>query len=122
VGSEMCIRDRPGSLHLNSNPRSGISYFNTSLIGPQPLGMPGNVPRRFFHGPGMQNWDIALLKDTRIAELATLQFRLEAFNTFSHAQFFGPGSVDGNISDPNFGHIVSAGPPRLVQVALKLFF
>jgi hypothetical protein len=111
-----------GDLGLNSNPRNGRTYFNTSLIGPQPLGTTGNVPRRFFHGPGMQNWDIAVLKDTRLAETAVLQFRLETFNTFNHAQFFGPGSVDGNISNSNFGHVVTAAPPRLIQAALKLSF
>jgi hypothetical protein len=112
----------PGNLQLNSNPRNGNAYFNTTLFGPQPLGTPGNVPRRLFHGPGMQNWDIALLKDTHLTESATLQFRFEAFNAFNHAQFFGPNSVDGNISDPRFGRVVSAAPPRLIQAAFKLFF
>jgi hypothetical protein len=111
-----------GDLHLNPNPRNGKTYFNTALIGPQPLGTPGNVSRRFFCGPGMQNWDIALLKDTRLTESSMLQFRVETFNVFNHAQFFGPGAVDGNISDSNFGQVVSAAPPRLMQVALKLFF
>ncbi len=112
----------PGRLNLNSNPRNGNTYFNTAIFGPQPLGTPGNVPRRFFHGPGMQNWDIALLKDTHLTESSSLQFRLETFNTFNHAQFFGPGSVDGNISDSTFGRVTSAAPPRLVQAALKLSF
>lgn len=111
-----------GDLHLNSNPRNGNSYFNTTLIGPQPLGTPGNVPRRFFHGPGMQNWDIALLKDTRLTESSAIQFRLEAFNAFNHAQFFGPNAVNGVILDPQFGQVVNAAPPRLAQVALKLSF
>ncbi len=112
----------PGNLDLNSNPRNGKSYFNTSILGPQPLGTPGNVPHRFFHGPGMQNWDIALLKDTHITESANLQFRVETFNTFNHAQFFGPNTVDGNISDATFGQVVSAAAPRLMQLALKLSF
>ncbi len=111
-----------GDLRLNSNPRNGSSYFNTALIGPQPLGTPGNSPRRFFHGPGMQNWDIALLKDTHLTETTTLQFRVEAFNAFNHAQFFGPNAVNGIILDPQFGHVVSAAPPRLMQAALKLVF
>jgi len=97
-------------------------WFNTSLIGVQPLGTPGNVPRRFFSGPGMDNYDLALLKDTRISESKTLQFRLEAFNAFNHAQFFGPNAVDGNLLDTTYGQVISAAPPRLVQVALKFSF
>ena len=63
----------------------------------------GNVPRRFFYGPGLDDFDMALQKETRITESKTLQFRVEAFNLFNHAQFFGASSVDGNISSANFG-------------------
>jgi len=41
---------------------------------------------------------------------------------FNHAQFYGPSSVDGEINDPEFGHIVSAQAPRLIQLALKFYF
>ena len=88
----------------------------------QPLGTPGNVPRRFFSGPGENNFDLALLKDTHISESTNLQFRLEAFNAFNHAQFFGPNAVDGNLLSTTYGQVISAAPPRLVQVALKFSF
>ena len=39
---------------------------------------------------------MALLKNLRLTESKSLQFRLEGFNVFNHAQFFGPQSVDGN--------------------------
>ncbi|HEY2458244.1 MAG TPA: hypothetical protein VGI13_13155 [Candidatus Acidoferrum sp.] len=55
-------------------------------------------------------------------ESKSLQIRLEAFNAFNHAQFFGPAAVNGNISSPVFGHIVSAAPPRIVQIATKFSF
>jgi hypothetical protein len=48
--------------------------------------------------------------------------RVETFNTFNHAQFYGNGSVDGNINDATFGEVVKAAPPRISQVALKLLF
>jgi hypothetical protein len=70
----------------------------------------------------MNNWDIALLKETQFTESKTLEFRLETFNTFNHAQFFGANAVDGNINDSTFGQIVNAMSPRLVQVALKFRF
>lgn len=120
-----------GPLDINHNPRNGQPYFNTSLFSvpgiDSPnnlpgLGCPGNAARRFFYGPGMDNWDIALLKDTALSESKTLEFRLETFNTFNHAQFFGANSVDGNINDSTFGRVVSAMPPRLIQAALKFSF
>jgi hypothetical protein len=113
----------PGPLHLNSNPRNGQPYFNPSLFGLQPLGTPGNARRRFFYGPGLDNYDMALMKTVALAESRSLQFRLEAFNVFNHAQFFGPTSVNGNINDTStFGQVVAAGSPRLLQAAIKFIF
>jgi Carboxypeptidase regulatory-like domain/TonB dependent receptor len=111
-----------GSLHLNHNPRNGQEYFNSSLFSNNALGTPGNASRRYFHGPGMENFDMALLKTLPLTESKSLQFRVEAFNLFNHAQFFGPQSVDGNISSGTFGQVVSATAPRLVQVGAKFIF
>jgi hypothetical protein len=63
-----------------------------------------------------------VLKNLRLAESKSLQFRLEAFNVFNHAQFFGPQAVDGNISSATFGEVVRAAAPRLVQAGVKLTF
>jgi hypothetical protein len=112
----------PGRLDLNQNPRNGNSYFNTSLFSLQPLGQPGNAKRRFFYGPGIDNYDIALLKNLALTESKSLQFRVEAFNIFNHAQSYGPASVNGNISSTSFGQVVSAAPPRLMQLAIKFYF
>ena len=70
----------------------------------------------------MENFDIALLKNMRLAESKSLQFRIEAFNVFNHAQFFGPQAVDGNISSSTFGQVVSAAAPRLLQAGAKFIF
>ena len=112
----------PGSLHLNPNPGNGQPYFNTSLFSVPPLGSPGTASRRFFYGPGQDNWDLALLKETHISESKVLEFRLETFNTFNHPQFFGANTVDGNINDATFGEAVSAMAPRLMQAALRFRF
>jgi hypothetical protein len=115
----------PGNLEANTDPRNGRPAFNTSLfpsnVTPY-LGQLGNARRRFFYGPGLNNFDIALQKDVPITEARVLQFRLETFNTFNHAQFFGPAVVDGNISSAGFGQIVNANSPRLVQIAGKFVF
>ncbi len=111
-----------GPLDLNHNPRNGRSYFNTAQFSENALGTPGAARRRFFYGPGMNNYDMALLKTVRLTESKSLQFRIEGFNVFNHAQFFGPQSVDGNIGSPIFGQVVSAAAPRLVQLGAKFFF
>ena len=111
-----------GPLNLNSNPRNGRTYFNTSLFSLQPLGEPGNAKRRFFYGPGIDNYDMALLKSVKLGELRSLQFRFEGFNVFNHAQFYGPASVNGNINSATFGEVVSAAAPRLMQAAVKFIF
>jgi hypothetical protein len=111
-----------GPLDLNRNPRNGRSYFDTAQFSENTLGTPGTAKRRFFYGPGMDNYDVALLKNLRLTESKSLQFRLEGFNVFNHAQFYGPTAVDGNIGSANFGQVVNAASPRLVQLAAKFFF
>ncbi|MGB8596617.1 MAG: carboxypeptidase regulatory-like domain-containing protein [Candidatus Sulfotelmatobacter sp.] len=112
----------PGALGLNHNPRNGQSYFDTRLFSLQPLGQPGNAKRRFFYGPGIDNYDMALIKNLPLPESKSLQFRFEGFNVFNHAQFYGPASVNGNINSSSFGQVVSAAAPRLMQAAVKFIF
>jgi len=111
-----------GALRLNHDPRNGLAYFDTSRFSENALGSPGSASRRSFHGPGMLNFDLALLKSFRISDSKALQFRLETFNTFNHAQFFGPVAVDGDIDSVSFGQVIHASAPRLVQVAVKFSF
>lgn len=108
----------PGPLHLHSSPRQG-SGFNTALFSLPALGSFGDARRRFFHGPGSDDSDLALEKQTTLLEGKSLKLRLEAFNVFNHAQFFGPASVEGNIGSADFGQIVSAASPRLMQASAR---
>jgi hypothetical protein len=112
----------PGNLEVNTDPRNGKPAFNTALFTLPGLGQVGTAARRFFYGPGIINFDTALHKSVQLSESRSLEFRLEAFNVFNHAQFYGPAAVNGNISSANFGQIVSAASPRLVQIALKFSF
>jgi hypothetical protein len=112
----------PGNLELNTDPRNGRAAFNTALFSLPALGQLGNVPRRFFYGPGLDHFDMALHKVFAVTETKSFEFRAEAFNAFNHAQFFGPATVEGNISSTNFGRIISADAPRQVQLAVKFHF
>jgi len=111
-----------GPLQLNHNPRNGNPYFNTSLFSLPPLGQLGNTAPRYFFGPGLDNFDMALEKDVRVTEGAKVELRIEAFNVFNHAQFFGPTSVSGDVNSDNFGQVTSAEPPRVMQAAMKFAF
>jgi hypothetical protein len=112
----------PGPLKINTNGRNGRPAFNTSLFPEENMGQLGNAKRRIFYGPGINNFDLTLQKNVTLAEAKSLEFRVEAFNAFNHAQFYGPASVDGQVEDPNFGQIVSAQAPRLMQIAAKFNF
>jgi len=103
------------------NPRSSadLQYFDTSVFSQMALGVAGNADRRFFTGPGINNWDMGLHKFTHITEGTSLEFRAEFFNAFNHAQFLGPV---GNFIASNFGDVAAARNPRIGQFALKFLF
>lgn len=119
----------PGKILYNTDPRSGQPYFNINLFVPEgcsvanctspEIGVVGDANRRFFHGPGIANWDMALLKQTPITERIHLEFRAEAFNIWNHAQFQNP---DGTFGSTSFGLVTAANDPRLMQLALRLTF
>src|SRR5215510_12315869 len=50
----------PGALQIHTNPRDGKPAFNSSLFSLPSLGTLGTSSRRFFYGPGIQNFDITL--------------------------------------------------------------
>ena len=103
------------------DPRTSPSHqwFDASVFSTEQLGVPGNARRRFFHGPGLNNWDLALQKSTRITEKTSAEFRAEFFNAFNHAQFTNPV---GDVASSQFGAVISARAARIGQVALKLSF
>ena len=123
------------SLHINTNPRGGAAVFDASQFSLPALGTMGNARRRFFSGPGMENLDATISREITMREGRSLEFRAEGFNVFNHAQFFGPASVEGNISQfvrpatgegnnssGTFGQAVNAMAPRLAQVAIRFHF
>jgi hypothetical protein len=99
---------------LGKNP-----YFNTALFSREQIGQLGSANRRFFHGPGFNNFDLSLTKDLRLTESKSLQFRAELYNAFNHAQFWSP---TGDIRNGNFGFATSAHSPRIGQVGAKFIF
>jgi hypothetical protein len=112
-----------GPLHLNRNPRkNGGTYFDANQFGMNALGTTGTAKRRFFHGPGAENFDMALAKNVALGDAKSLTFRIEAFNVFNHAQFTGPSAVDGNLGSGTFGNVIGAAPARVMQAAARFSF
>ena len=111
------------------NPRNPDNLaFDPSAFQQVPISQQGRLgtsPRSVCCGPGINNIDFSLLKDTQLTERFKMEFRAEFFNIANHAQF---SQVDGNISDGpvsqggTFGKVIRARDPRLIQFALKLIF
>ncbi len=108
------------------NPRNGLNLaFDPSIFAQPALGTIGSSPRAVCCGPGINNIDFSMMKDTVLNERFKMEFRAEFFNIVNHAQFT---KVDGNISDGDpsaggtFGKVLQTRDPRLVQFALKLIF
>jgi len=106
-----------------SNPRStkGHQWFSPGSFAPEPIGSFGNAGRNLLRGPGINNWDFELFKDTRITESTKLELRIEFYNIFNHTQFSANGIIT-DISDPRFGREFSALASRQIQIAAKFYF
>jgi hypothetical protein len=100
-------------------------WFNTSAFANPALGSDGNTSRNFLRGPRFVNFDFALVRSFSMPfgpfkEGQKLNFRAEAFNLLNHPNFDNPDAAIGD--GPQFGRILSAESPRIMQVALKYSF
>jgi len=116
-----------GPVNTNLDPRTSTFngranyWFDPNNFTRQVIGTFGSSGRGTFSGPGINNTDFALLKDTLIAERVRMEWRFEAYNAFNHTQFGGPGTNIASAS--TFGRITStqiAG--RRIQLAAKIYF
>ena len=127
-GQNLNRPDITGSAH---NPHTVAEWFDTSVYsapacatGPDCWGDTG---RNSVVGPGRHNWNISFFKNFVFSETrgSNLQFRAEFFNIWNHTQLNASaqnGGVSNNFGAGDFGQIKSAYDPRIVQLALKLYF
>ena len=105
-----------------------MRWFNDSAIVAGPEGEFGNAGRNLIEGPGRKNFDLLLSKYFALPwEDHRLQFRVEAFNLTNTPHLGPPGRAFGLLNDTNVGRsgvarIPRAGPPRIMQFALKYLF
>lgn len=122
-GDTVQIRaDQIGDPH---GPKTATEFFNTAAFAPA-AGHFGSSRPGAILGPGLQVWDVSLIKNIKFAERVGLQLRLETFNTFNHGN---PSGVDTNVSDSTlyggsgtFGAVTGWHDPRNVQIGAKVNF
>jgi hypothetical protein len=120
-----------GTILTNATPQqcSGTSTYvigNNGVAGDSGIGSQfGIIGRNILKGPSEQRFDLSLTKVVHIprllGEAGNLQFRAEAFKVLNNAIFANP---QANISNSNFGHIISTldSTGGILQLALKLNF
>jgi Carboxypeptidase regulatory-like domain/TonB dependent receptor len=87
-------------------PASTLPTDKRTLTGPTQFtfadgafGVPSNLGRNHFFGPGINNWNMGLGKKTALTEKVSFSLRAEFYNLFNRVQFGQPGN---NIDAPNF--------------------
>jgi hypothetical protein len=103
------------------NPSCFVSPIPPSLHGVYSYGFFGNSPHGPLRGPHLVDFDLGLMKNFATFEKQYLQFRIEAYNAFNHANFGLPASTVGP-GITNAGLISSAGPARYMSIGFKYYF
>jgi Carboxypeptidase regulatory-like domain/TonB-dependent Receptor Plug Domain len=112
------------------------AYFNTAGFCTAPPVAFGDATATGFGdtgtggvtGPGQWNWDISILKSTKLTERVNMQFRTDFYNAFNHPQFADPGGAAfgtiGFVSPVGAGNEITHTNvnPRLIQFGLRFAF
>jgi hypothetical protein len=94
-------------------------WINPAAFAQPAAGSYGNLGRNSVLGPGSIRIDMGLTRTFQVRENQSVQFRAEAFNLPNHVN---PNNPNVAINNRNFGRILSAGDPRIIQLALKYVF
>ncbi|MDZ4799816.1 MAG: TonB-dependent receptor [Bryobacteraceae bacterium] len=101
-------------------------WFNTSIFNRNPQEQLAQnyrmVSTRFaaVRNPDQEVWDLSIVKNWKIRELTTLQFRGEALNALNRSNMASPNTDPTNTL---FGRITAtSGNPRYIHLGLKLIF
>lgn len=116
---------------IEASPKSELDYFNVFAFARPLEGTLGNTGEGILRGPGINQWDISMIKTTTFYEKVRVQFRFETFNTFNRTQWAGV-NTGLNVPNPNtsptaatrgtFGQVNSTRDPRSIQFGIKLLF
>jgi Carboxypeptidase regulatory-like domain/TonB-dependent Receptor Plug Domain len=121
TGTGNQLADRIGDPELPSDRSRGeqvLAWFNTTAYAPNALGTFGTAGRNALRGPGYKTVDVGLHK-TFNAGPTKVQVRVESFNLFNWVNLGNPTTAQNS---PNFGKILTAGDPRIMQFAMRVWF
>jgi hypothetical protein len=102
---------------LCDDPRPSC-WINPAAFTTPALGTLGNMGKANILGPGFFQFDTALSREFRLREGQALEIRAEAFNVTNS---FRAGGVT-TTQNANFGRILTALDPRIMQFAMKFVF
>jgi hypothetical protein len=94
------------------------NYLNAAAFTSPAPGTYSTLKPNAFFGPSRFQNDMALSRTFTMAS-HTLQFRWEVFNVLNTPSFNNPTAA---LNSTNFGRILTAGDPRIMQFALKYDF
>jgi Carboxypeptidase regulatory-like domain len=127
--------NRPNLVGKIKYPKTVTSWFNNGQNGhDNPWADPvapwfggpnngfGNAGKDNARGPGLNNWNLSLLKHIPLTGSdngPNIELRFESFNTFNKTQFSG---VDTANHDGNFGQVTSVYSNRVLELGGKFRF
>jgi hypothetical protein len=94
------------------------NYLNRDAFASPDPGTYSTLKPNAFVGPSQFQNDLAVTRTFGIAD-RTIQFRWEIFNVLNHASFDNPTA---GLNSTNFGRILGAADPRIMQFAFKFGF
>jgi hypothetical protein len=111
--------DRIGSGELDDSRKGIDQWFATADFTSPAAYSYGNSGRNILTAPPYVNWDLSVIKQTRIKDEQMIEFRVELFNAFNQVNFEPPSPVFGTSV---FGKIFGARRAREIEVALRYGF
>ena len=125
TGFDSALTGNPGVQRANQvlddpyGARTLSNWLNPQAFARPALGTYGTGGRNAYQGPGSRVVDLSLVRSFRFARTHRVEARLEAFNAFN---WFRWGNPITNLTNVNFGRILTALEPRIMQFALKYQF
>lgn len=112
-------QDRPNVVGAPYSPNTNaLVWISPTAFVANPLGTFGNAGYNSLRAPGFFDLDANLTRVFPIREQRQFQLRFEFFNLLNHTNFNLPVATLGS----TFGRLLSAGDPRILQLAAKFVF
>jgi len=126
--------NRTQGCDIHANLTAVLQRINPKCFTQPALGVYGNTARNFLRQPGINNWDMGVGKNFRIAEHVNFKLTGDFFNAWNHHQYAintgaligsgsgGGSSISNSVTSTTAGQIVNASSARIIQISGKLTF